>query len=838
MRNSTSGFFSMKLKNQILVVIVSMLIGFFISGYLAYKSYDDLVVRGSVYNEIVDRKDLAADILPPPAYLLESWQVALEMATMKDESIQELINKSHQLSKDFKDRGEFWVEKHTEFDDLIKNKLIKSGNEFIQYRDSVFIPAIESKDQEKITESLKGLRDIYIKHRAAVDELVSLNDSSYKKTEAAVPGVIANTQFKVLAFVSLSIILALIGIGMVVGRVVKQLGGEASEALEVAKNISVGNFANIKGRSGLNKDMSVIGALNMAVEALRKIDREMSYMEEAHKEGEIDVLMNTDTFDGAYREMAVGINRMVENHISVIKKSTSCINTMAKGDFTASLEKFPGKLALVNEGVEGLRYNVSTLISDMRHMAESHQKGNINEFIDPNKYSGDYKLLAIGVNEMVKEYIDENRTVTDCVSQFGSGDFSATIKEYPGDKAFINKSVKKIGGNLRGLIDSVNWVGNAHKNGEIETTLRDDLFTGDFSVLAKSVNNMIVGLLDMNKKTMDVVEGFGDGNFDIPLEKWNGKKGEINIKVEQVRSNLKALISDVNVLTEAAEKGQITVRVDASHHHGDFKKIIDGINSTLDLIVEPIIAVSYAVDTINTAAGEISSGNQDLSARTEQQASSLEETSASMEELASTVKQNADNARQANQLAKNASEVAQKGGAVVGDVVKTMSAINESAKKIEEIISVIDGIAFQTNILALNAAVEAARAGEQGRGFAVVAGEVRNLAQRSATAAKEIKELISESVQKTAVGTELVENAGETMKDIVISVQKVSDMISEISAASIEQTTGINQVNQAISSMDESTQQNAALVEQATAAAMSLVDQANQLYEAISKFKT
>jgi methyl-accepting chemotaxis protein len=208
-----------------------------------------------------------------------------------------------------------------------------------------------------------------------------------------------------------------------------------------------------------------------------------------------------------------------------------------------------------------------------------------------------------------------------------------------------------------------------------------------------------------------------------------------------------------------------------------------------------------------------------------------------MEELASTVKQNSENAQQANQLAVTASDVAVKGGNVVGEVVSTMSGINESAQKIEDIISVIDGIAFQTNILALNAAVEAARAGEQGRGFAVVAGEVRNLAQRSASAAKEIKELITDSVAKTSEGTRLVEDAGTTMDEVVASVQKVADIISEISAASLEQTTGINQVNQAVTSMDETTQQNAALVEEAAAAAESLVEQAVQLSDVVSVFK-
>ncbi|WP_343728791.1 methyl-accepting chemotaxis protein [Duganella sp.] len=247
--------------------------------------------------------------------------------------------------------------------------------------------------------------------------------------------------------------------------------------------------------------------------------------------------------------------------------------------------------------------------------------------------------------------------------------------------------------------------------------------------------------------------------------------------------------------------------------------------------------VRHGTDTIATASSEIASGNQDLSARTEQQASSLEETASSMEELTSTVKQNADNARQANQLAQSASGIALKGGDVVGQVMGTMASINESSRKIVDIIAVIDGIAFQTNILALNAAVEAARAGEQGRGFAVVAGEVRNLAHRSAAAAKDIKLLISDSVEKVETGSALVNQAGETMNEIVTSITRVTDIMSEITSASVEQSAGIEQVNTAIVQMDQVTQQNAALVEQAAAAAESMQEQAARLSEVVSVFK-
>jgi methyl-accepting chemotaxis protein len=243
-------------------------------------------------------------------------------------------------------------------------------------------------------------------------------------------------------------------------------------------------------------------------------------------------------------------------------------------------------------------------------------------------------------------------------------------------------------------------------------------------------------------------------------------------------------------------------------------------------------------DTINTASQEIAAGNADLSTRTESQASSLEETASSMEELTSTVRQNADNARQANQLVISASGVAGRGGSVVEQVVTTMNGIKDSSRKIADIIGVIDGIAFQTNILALNAAVEAARAGEQGRGFAVVATEVRNLAQRSAGAAKEIKTLIGDSVAQIDQGGALVDEAGKTMAEIVTSVRQVADIMAEITAASAEQSAGIEQVNMAITQMDQMTQQNAALVEQSSAAAESMQQQAGTLAQAMAVFKT
>ncbi len=392
------------------------------------------------------------------------------------------------------------------------------------------------------------------------------------------------------------------------------------------------------------------------------------------------------------------------------------------------------------------------------------------------------------------------------------------------------------------------------------------------------------------------------GNLDFNIDLKSGDKYSAMAALAVMQNKIRSLVDDTNMLSVAALEGRLEARADVTKHAGDYRKVVEGVNATLNSVMEKnaasevaqkneiakvlsesvsevqdVVLAAKANDltrrislegkpleiaslcsgvndlienmsaiigqikdaglTINIATQEISRGNSDLSQRTEEQASSLEETASSMEELASTVKQNAENAKQANLLALTASSVAVKGGEVVSDVVMTMAAINDSARKIEDIIAVIDGIAFQTNILALNAAVEAARAGEQGRGFAVVAGEVRILAQRSASAAKEIKGLIADSVTKTAEGTKQVEIAGKTMEEVVISAKRVADIVGEITAASAEQSSGISQVNDAITQMDSVTQQNAALVEEAAVAAESLLDQANMLAESVSRFK-
>jgi methyl-accepting chemotaxis protein len=382
-------------------------------------------------------------------------------------------------------------------------------------------------------------------------------------------------------------------------------------------------------------------------------------------------------------------------------------------------------------------------------------------------------------------------------------------------------------------------VGTLRKTGDDAAV--DALFKGTFTPAAKAYQSKVNELLAHQRKAIDdtahAIDAANDRSNALLLV-LAGLMVAIGSLAAWVisRSITVPLKSAVDIAATVAN-GDLTTQFAARHDKdeiGDLMTALSGMNDALRTVVSQ---VQIGTSTIATASNQIASGNMDLSQRTEEQASSLEETASSMEELTSTVRQNADNARQANQLAQTASEVAEKGGAIVGQVVNTMGSINDSSRKIFDIISVIDSIAFQTNILALNAAVEAARAGEQGRGFAVVASEVRNLAQRSAGAAKEIKELIGNSVGQVEIGSKLVQQAGSTMDEVVTSVRRVTDIMAEITSASSEQSIGIDQVNTAIGQMDSVTQQNAALVEQAAAAAASMQEQAARLAEVASSFR-
>ncbi|MBV6686777.1 HAMP domain-containing protein [Xanthomonas euvesicatoria pv. physalidis] len=444
------------------------------------------------------------------------------------------------------------------------------------------------------------------------------------------------------------------------------------------------------------------------------------------------------------------------------------------------------------QAMDKMQLQLRNLIAAQTDMAKHHDNGQISFRIDATVFPGDSGRMANDTNALVASHVAVQNDLARIMGRYAIGELSEDMQPLPGEKAAFSNTMSQVKLNLSAMNHQIRHLAQAAANGDFSARGDVERFQFDFRIMVESLNQLM---------------STADGN-----------------------------LQSLSALLQSIAAGDLTARM-SGDFRGVFAQMRDDANATASQLAQIVGNIQQSAVSINAAASEIAAGNQDLSQRTEQQAANLEETAASMEELTSTVKQNAESARQANQLAIGAARVASEGGNVVGKVVDTMSGIEASSKKIADIISVIDGIAFQTNILALNAAVEAARAGEQGRGFAVVASEVRTLAQRSSGAAKEIKDLIDDSVQRVAEGSALVHSAGKTMGEVVASVQRVTDIMGEISAASQEQSAGIEQVNHTITHMDETTQQNAALVEEATAAARSMEEQAVHLTDAVAIFK-
>ncbi len=622
--------------------------------------------------------------------------------------------------------------------------------------------------------------------------------------------------------------------------------------------------------------------LNQCIDVLNGFVADMKYMSDQQDAGDIEVFMPAENYIGAYNVMAKGSNEMVKSHINAVLDMIRIMGAFGDGDFDVHMDQYPGKKQIINKSVEGVRANLKSVNAQVQELIDAVKEGKLDIRVDAENYKGDWNKMFAGLNELVDSFVVPVKFTANYVDLISKGNLPPKItEEYYGDFNEIKNNLNQLIDVLNDFITDMNNMSNQHDAGDIDIVMPVSKFDGAYQQMAQGVNTMVDGHISVTKKAMACVKAFGEGNFDAPIEQFPGKKAFINDTIEAVRSNLKGVSEQVQDQIDAAKNGDLNDRADSDEFSGGWKNMVSGINDLLDAIVTPIneamqvmakladkelsarvtgnykgdlnefkqninnaadnlddalSQVDAAVDQISSAADQIGTGGQNLAEGTSEMASSLEEIASNLSEVNSLTVNNADNAKAGSNLSSQVLANVAKGNDAMGEMTEAMNSISKSAEETGKIIKTIDEIAFQTNLLALNAAVEAAHAGEAGKGFAVVAEEVKNLALRSAEAAKNTSELIAGSLKNSQAGSKIVQQVTESFDEIRTSFQKVNSIVNEISASSDEQAQGIGEVNSAITQLNQLTQRNAANAEESASAAEELSGQSVELGTMVAKF--
>ena len=579
--------------------------------------------------------------------------------------------------------------------------------------------------------------------------------------------------------------------------------------------------------------------LNQCVDAVNALVSDAAMLSVAAVEGKLATRADATKHQGDFRKIVQGVDDCLDAVIGPLNVTADYVDKISKGVIPPIItDNYNGDFNIIKNNLNNMVKMMSDLLAQTDIIIQGAADGQLDKRANADMFVGGWNQLVKGVNQAITNIVDPMNVTADYVDKVAKGIIPPTITtEYKGQYNVIKGNLNNMVAMMTELLSETDALVKAAIGGQLSTRAEATKFVGGWFQLVDGVNKTLDSVIGPLNVAADYVARIGKGEVPPKItDKYNGDFNTLKDNINSCIDGLQGLVEANNVIQLMAQN-DFTSAV-KGNYQGIFAELGKAINESITQMRDALLQVQEGALAIATASGEIAMGNQDLSSRTEEQAANLEETASGLEQITSNVNQTADNAQSANQEAVKARQVAQDGGTAVTQVIAAMESINESSAKINEIIGVVDEIAFQTNLLALNAAVEAARAGEQGRGFAVVAAEVRNLAKRSADAAKEIKVLIRESVAKSMDGSKVAAHAGETIQEVVVNVQRVTALVGEIANATQEQSTGLIELNKAVVQMDEVTQQNAALVEEAAAAAETLDGQAHTLAEVVSRFKT